>query len=617
MVRELKRFLIGKPIATEHQAHERLNKPTALAVFSSDALSSVAYATEAILAVLILAGTGMLGVSLPIAGAIAALLVIVGVSYRQTIRAYPNGGGAYIVARENLGEMPSLIAAGALLTDYVLTVSVSTSAGIAAIVSLAGAWGVGGVEEYAVPLALTCIFGVALANLRGVRESGFAFAIPTYIFIISMLSLITFGMGKALLGDTSVVEQAALPIDAETHEVLGIWLILRAFAAGCTALTGIEAISNGVPAFKAPESKNAAITLTWMVSLLTTMFLGLTWLANHYQAMPNHLTHETVLSQIARTVFGTGPVYSGIQVATAFILILAANTAFADFPRLASLLGRDGYIPRQFSSRGDRLVFSNGILVLAGFAALLVIIFRANEIAMLPLYAIGVFLSFTLSQTGMVQHHLRLREPHWQSGLVINLVGAILTTLVLLVLIVTKFIHGAWAVLLCLPVMVLLFRAIHQHYTNVAIQLSLSDATKPMPLPRHTAVVPVDSIHRGVLAALAFAESFAPGNVTAVHVELDPVQTAKLRERWDSWSNNVPLVILPSPYRSLIGPIMTYIDDADRRDPDDMFAVVVPEFIPHHWWEYLLHNQTAFLLRAALLLRKGKVVISVPYQLQR
>ena len=616
MASSFKRLLIGKPIATEQQHHERLSKVTALAVFSSDALSSVAYATEAILAVLLLAGSAALGFGLPIAGGIAFLLLVVAISYRQTIHAYPNGGGAYTVAHENLGPLPGLIAAAALLIDYVLTVAVSISAGVAAITSLAGNWGAPWLAQYAVEIALFCILLVGLANLRGVKESGAVFAVPTYVFITSILAMIAWGVASVLLGTSAPVAQPAEPA-LHAGEALGLWLVLRAFAAGCTALTGVEAISNGIPAFKAPEAKNAATTLSWMVGILATMFLGITWLANRLQAIPNELTHETVISQLARTVFGIGPVYIIIQVATALILVLAANTAYADFPRLASLLARDRFLPRQFASRGDRLVFSNGIVVLSLFAAGLVVFFRANEIAMLPLYAIGVFLSFTLSQSGMIVHHMREREPGWRSGLSINGLGALLTAVVLVVLAVTKFTHGAWGVLVLIPLLVLVFSRIHGHYARVAEQLSLTTAAKPKPVRRLTVVVLVSGVHKGVLPALELAKSLAPDNVMAVYVNLDQDQTDRLQMRWCDWGCAVPLVVLESPFRSLITPLMNYIDEVDGRYGDDELLVILPEFVPAHWWEHLLHNQTGLILRTALTLRKGKVVISVPYQLER
>jgi amino acid transporter len=616
MASSFKRLLIGKPIATEHQHHERLNKLTALAVFSSDALSSVAYASEAILAVLILGGAAALGWGLPIAGGIAFLLLVVAASYRQTIMAYPTGGGAYIVSRENLGPLPGLVSAAALLIDYVLTVAVSISAGVAAITSLAGNWGAPWLAQYAIEIALFCILLVGLANLRGVKESGAVFAVPTYVFIISILSMIAWGVMGVLLGSAQPVAQ---PVEPELHagEAIGLWLVLRAFAAGCTALTGVEAISDGIPAFKRPEAKNAATTLSWMVGILATTFLGITWLADRLTAIPNELTHETVVSQIARSVFGVGPVYTVIQVATALILVLAANTAYADFPRLASLLANDRYLPRQFSSRGDRLVFSNGILVLSLFAAGLVVLFQANEIAMLPLYAIGVFLSFTLSQSGMVIRHLRRREPGWRYGISINGVGAALTAVVLVVLSITKFTHGAWAVLVLIPVLMLIFSRIHGHYVRVAEQLSLTTATRPQPVRRLTAVVLVSGLHKGTLPALELARSLAPDNVTAVTVNLDADHIEKIQARWCDWGCDVPLVVLDSPYRSLLTPLLRYIDEVDSRYSDDELLIILPEFVPAHWWEAFLHNQTGLILRTALMFQKGKTVISVPYKLER
>ena len=616
MASSFKRLLIGKPIATEQQHNERLNKITALAVFSSDALSSVAYATEAILAVLILAGSAALGLSLPVAGGIAFLLVVVAISYRQTIHAYPNGGGAYIVAHENLGKLPGLIAAAALLIDYVLTVAVSISAGVAAITSLSRNWGFPGIQSFAIEIALVCILIVGLANLRGVKESGVIFAVPTYAFIIGILALLSWGLLRLASGSVGLVTQPMMP-ELHSGEAIGIWLVMRAFSAGCTALTGVEAISNGIPAFKKPEARNAATTLSWMVGILTVMFLGITWLADRLQAIPNEATHETIVSQISRTVFGIGPIYTFIQIATALILVLAANTAYADFPRLASLLARDRFLPRQFSSQGDRLVYSNGILVLSLFAALLVVIFQANEIAMLPLYAIGVFISFSLSQSGMVLHHLRVRAAGWRAGLGINGLGAVLTTIVLIVLAITKFTAGAWAVLVLLPLLVLMFSAINRHYSNVAEQLSLTTASKPIAVRRLTAIVLVSGIHKGVLPALQLANSLAPENVTAVYVNLEPERVGKVQQRWADWGCDVPLVVLDSPYRSLISPVLAYVDEVDTLYNDDELLVILPEFVPAHWWEHLLHNQTGLILRTALLFRKGKVVISVPYRLER
>jgi amino acid transporter len=612
MIGALKRFLVGQPIETAAQHHQRLSKRIALAVFSSDALSSVAYASEAILVVLVTAGVGALPLVIEISLGIAVLLLIVGFSYRQTIHAYPSGGGAYIVAHENLGEIPGLVAAASLLIDYVLTVAVSISAGVFAITSLAATWGYPGLANYRVEIALACIALITIINLRGVKESGLIFSVPTYIFVVSMLALLGLGLMRIVFTGAAPAEVTPTAIPATTA-TLGLFLLLQAFSAGCTALTGVEAISNGVPAFQRPESKNAATTLLWMVGILGAMFLGLSVLAHYYGTIPRE--DVSLVSQIARQVVGTGPAFFVIQVSTALILVLAANTSYADFPRLASLLSRDRFLPRQFSSRGDRLVFSNGIVALGVFAAVLVIVFDAREQAMLPLYAIGVFISFTLSQYGMVRHWLRLREPGWRVSAVINAIGAVLTAVVFIVIIITRFAHGAWAVLVLIPVLVLLFRAIRQHYLTVAQQLSLEKTACVDPVRRNTALVLVSGVHRGVIPALEFAKALAQDNTTALYVNLDDEQAEKVQAKWRQWGSGVPLVVLDSPYRSLIRPILGYIDELDQRYDDDVLSVILPEFIPSKWWHHFLHNQTALALKAALLFRKGVVVISVPYHL--
>src|SRR5262245_46777969 len=614
MISELKRVLVGQPLDTAQQHHQRLSKPIALAVFSSDALSSVAYATEAILLVLAAAGAVALELVIAISIGIAILLLIVGFSYRQTIHAYPSGGGAYIVAHENLGEVPGLIAAAALLIDYVLTVAVSISAGVFQVTSLATTWGYPALAEYRVEIALGAIALITVINLRGVKESGIIFAVPTYLFVISMFALIAMGIFRVIgTGATPLPpDPAHLPAASEVVP-LGLFLLLQAFAAGCTAMTGVEAISNGVPAFRPPESKNAANTLLWMVGILGFMFLGISVLAYYFGSVA--MEDRSVVSQIAVHVVGTGPVYFVMLTATALILLLAANTSYADFPRLASLLSHDRYLPRQFSSRGDRLVFSNGILALGVFAALLVIIFNAREQAMLPLYAIGVFISFTLSQFGMVRHWLRLREPGWRRSAVINAIGALLTAVVFIVIIITRFTHGAWAVLVLIPVLVLLFRAIHQHYRDVAQQLSLQNTERVEPVRRNTALVLVSGVHRGVIPALEFAKTLAPDNTTALYVNLDDEQADKVRAKWTQWGSGVPHVVLESPYRSMIRPILRYIDEVDQQYDDDVLSVILPEFIPSKWWHHFLHNQTALALKGALLFRKGVIVISVPYHL--
>jgi amino acid transporter len=612
MIAELKRLFVGRPLATEQLAHERLSKRIALAVFASDALSSVAYATEAILIALLAAGTSALSLAPPIAGGIALLLITVAFSYRQTIMAYPQGGGAYIVARENLGMIPSLVAAAPLLVSYVLTVAVSMSAAVAAIVSAVHV-----LEPYRIELAVALIGFVTLANLRGIKESGQLFAIPTYLFIVSMFVLIGVGLFKAINGQVAAAPPPAVPnIPAETH-ALTFFLILHAFAAGCTALTGIEAISDGVPAFKRPESRNAALTLVVMVVILCTMFLGITLLADAYGVVPDGGAEpETANSQLARAIFGaTSPFYYVVQVATMLILVLASNTAYADFPRLSYFLANDRFLPRQFAQRGDRLVFSNGVVALGMLSAVLVIAFGAREQALLPLYAVGVFMSFTLSQFGMVMRGWRMRSPGWWRSALVSSIGAIVTGIVLLVVAGTRFLEGAWAVIAIIPILVLILLSIHRHYINVARQLSLADAPAPLAVRRHTVLVLISGVHRGVIPALQYALSIAPDNVTAVYVDLDEQTTAKLTEKWEHWGCGIPLAVLPSPYRSLIQPLMRYIDEVDGLYSDDILTIVLPEFIPAKWWQYLLHNQTALLIKAALLFSKGKAVLSVPYHL--
>jgi amino acid transporter len=609
----LKRLFIGNPLSTEQLAHERLPKRIALAVFASDALSSVAYATEAILIALLVAGSQALNLVTPVAIGIALLLITVAFSYRQTILAYPQGGGAYIVARENLGTVPSLVAAAPLLISYILTVAVSMSAAVAAITSAVRV-----LEPYRVELALILIALVTIANLRGLKESGQVFAAPTYLFIVSMFVMIAVGLFKVATGQViQAPPPEVLPVTTGISSI-SFFLILRAFAAGCTALTGIEAISDGVPAFKKPESKNAATTLVVMVLILCTMFLGITVLADVYNIVPDG-SHEpeTAISQLARAIFGaTSPIYYVLQVATMLILVLASNTAYADFPRLSYFLASDRFLPRQFAQRGDRLVFSNGVMTLGMLSAILVIAFGAREQALLPLYAVGVFMSFTLSQFGMVMRGRRLKLPGWWRGAIVSSIGAIVTAVVLVVVGVTRFLEGAWAVILLIPVLVLILLSIHRHYKNVAQQLSLVDAPPPAAVRRHTAVVLISGVHRGVIPAIEFALSLAPDNVTALYVELDAESTAIIRRKWEQWGSGIPLVILPSPYRSLVRPLLQYIDELDKMYEDDVLTVIMPEFIPSKWWHHLLHNQTALLIRTALLFRKGQVVISVPYRLE-
>ena len=602
----LKRVLVGPPMPLAQARHERLGKSTALAVFSSDALSSVAYATEEILLILVLAGAAAAHLANPIAVSIAGLLIIVAISYQQTIHAYPNGGGSYIVAHDNLGTVPGLVAAAALLVDYVLTVAVSVAAGVAAITSALPS-----VQNHKVVLGVVFVAGIALANIRGVRESGRIFAVPTYFFIVSFGVLLAGGFYRLLTGTLEpLTEPPPVALEALTW-----FLVLRAFSSGCTAMTGTEAISNGIPAFRAPESRNAAITLAWMAGILATLFVGLTVLASALHVLPSDT--ETVVSQIARRVFGSGLLYYLIQAATALILVLAANTSFADFPRLSSLLARDRFVPRQFATLGERLVFSNGILVLAGFAALLLVVFRGETHALIPLYAVGVFISFTLSQSGMVRYWWRRRGPGWRHRLAINGTGALATGIVTLVIAATKFTHGAWIVVVVIPLLVVTFLAMHRHYEEVAEALTLEGLEGP-PEFQHTVLVLVGDVHRGVVRAVQYARTLAPNaTVRAVYVETDPGRTAKLEEKWGAWGLGVPLVVLTSPYRSLLRPLLDYIDHIQARGDDQMVTIVVPEFLPRRWWQHVLHNQTALLVKGALLFRKNTVVADVPYLLKR
>lgn len=605
----LRELLIGKPLATSQSLHERLSKVKALAVFASDALSSTAYATEEILLVLMLAGAGALGLSIPIAIAITALLIIVGTSYYQTIHAYPTGGGSYIVSKDNLGILPGLVAAAALLVDYILTVAVSIAAGVAALYSLWPA-----LLPYRVPLAVALIAFMTVVNLRGIRESGTIFAIPTYFFMANIFLLIGIGFYRYATNTLTTLEPSVEAAHmAAAAETLSLFLILRAFSAGCTALTGVEAISDGIPAFKKPESHNAGKTLITMVLILGMMFIGMTVLAHRIGAVPEH--GQTVMSQVARAVFGNNLLFAMLQIATALILIMAANTSFADFPRLSSIVARDGFLPRPLSNVGDRLVFSNGIILLGALASILLVAFNGDTHALLPLYAIGVFLSFTLSQSGMVMRWFKLKTPHWQREALINGVGALSTLVVLGVIVATRFTHGGWIVVVLIPVIVTIFLLIHRHYKETAAQLSLDDYGAPPHIRRHRVVVPVAGVHRGVVEALNYARTLSI-DVTAVYVETDPAETAKVRAKWDKWGDGVRLVVLTSDYRSIVEPLMHYLDKIDACQPDDVITVVMPQFLASRWWHNILHNQTALLVRLALLFRRGMVVTDVPYRLK-
>ena len=602
-----KRLLLGRPIPSSLAHHERLSRVTGLAVLSSDALSSVAYATEEILRVLIVGGVTALSFSSPIGLLIAGLLALVAFSYRQTIYAYPSGGGAYIVSKDNLGDNAALTAAAALLIDYTLTVAVSIAAGVAALTSAFPALHIGRVE-----LALGFLAILAIGNLRGLRESGRIFAVPTYFFIGMMLTLMAAGAWRYMTGGIVPVE-AAHPLPAGSA-TLGLFALLPAFSNGCTAMTGVEAVSNGVPAFKPPEARNAAQTLITMAILAITMFLGITMLAHVYRIVPAET--ETVVSQIARGVFGgRGLPYFCVQIATMLILVLAANTAYADFPRLASIVARDGYLPRQFANQGDRLAFSNGIVVLSVCAAVLLIAFKGDTHALIPLYMIGVFISFTLSQTGMVRHWRRLRERGWRTSALINGVGAVATAVVLVIVGVTKAMEGAWIIIVLIPVLVAIFKATKRHYQHAARQLSLRGWQGEGP-QHSTVLVPISGVHRAVLQAVGYARSLS-GDVRAVFVDVDAAATDRVRADWEKWGGGTRLDILPSPYRSLMEPLLDYIDQLQAEHPHDYVTVILPEFVPARWWQHLLHNQTALLIKGALLFRPRVVVTSVPFHLER
>jgi amino acid transporter len=609
----LKQLLVGRPIPSHLAHHERLSKVTGLAILSSDPLSSVAYASEEIIRTLFLAGIGALTLSIPIAVVIAGLLLLVAFSYRQTIHAYPGGGGAYIVAKDNIGPTAGLVAAAALLIDYVMTVAVSIAAGVAAAVSALPQWHINRTE-----LCLAFIVFIAIGNLRGIRESGRIFAAPTYFFLVSLLSLIAVGVWRAFTGTIAPVIPAGTPTESGVT-ALGTFLILRAFANGCTAMTGVEAVSNGVPAFKPPEAKNAAATLVIMAFLCVTLFLGVTLLAHAYRVVPLQESapgYETIVSQIARGVFGgRGPLYYGVQAATMLILVLAANTAFQDFPRLSSIIARDRYLPRQFMNQGDRLAFSNGIVVLGVLAGILIVAFEGDTHALIPLYMIGVFVSFTLSQAGMVRKWRREGGEGWLTSALFNLIGAVATGLVLIVVAVTKFAEGAWIILVLIPFLVLWFRSVHKHYARVAEQLSLRDWTEET-RPHNTVLVPISGVHRAVVRALQYAQILSP-DVRAVFVDVDPNATANVRREWERWGQEIPLVVLPSPYRSLMEPLLEYIEQVDAERPDDFITIVLPEFVPARWWHHLLHNQRALLIKGALLFKRNTVVTSVPFHLSK
>lgn len=617
-------WLLGRPLSTADAPHQTIGKLVGLAVFAGDALSSVIYAPQETM--VILAAAAPLGYSyaLPIAVAVTILLAITTISYNQTIHAYPGGGGAYIVARDNLGEVAAQTAGAALLTDYILLAAVAVSSGVAQIVSAAPA-----LYPYRVLLGVAMILVIMLGNLRGVKESGGTFAIPVYFFLISTVITVLVGFYRYFAGSLGVVVD---PPPLEIHgavQAVTPFLVLHAFASGTTALTGVEAISNGVTAFKEPRSRNAAITMVWMSFILGSLFLAITFLVGHIQAVPSE--RESVISQLARTVYdGRGIPYLATIIGSTLILILATNTAFADFPRLGALHAGDGFLPRQLMYRGSRLVYSRGIMTLAFIASMLVILFKASVTALIPLWAIGVFVSFTLSQLGMAKRwwkigHLKPGEevqepgsvlrydPHWLPKLLVNGFGAICTTVVTLVFGYTKFADGAWIVILLTPTLVWIFFRIHHHYKSLARQLSLTDYGAPPRMARHRVIIPFSGVHRGTMAALRYARLLSD-DVTAIHVAIDPVEAEQVRERWQKWGEGVRLVILDSPYRLLVEPLLEYVEDITKqRQPNEILTIVVPEFVPRRWVTNALHAQTATLLRLALLFKPGIVITNVPY----
>jgi amino acid transporter len=616
----LKRLIVGNPLASHRERHERLSIPIGLAVFASDALSSTAYATEEILLALVgnhFAGQAGL-LSIPVAVAIVALMTIVVLSYRQVIIAHPTGGGSYEVAKEKLGVIPSQIAGSALLIDYVLTVAVSVSAGVAAITSTGVISG-----EHRVSVAILLVMFIMFLNLRGVKESGKAFAVPAYIFIASMVALLIKGFYAYFTGDIPSFPLMAHELQQTTQASAGFpamdWImglaLMNAFSHGCAALTGVEAVSNGIQAFKEPAEYNASKTMIWMGVILGTLFLGVTFLAYVFHIIPDPAGHETVISRVTAAVFGKGSfLYWTIQIVTMIILVLAANTSFSGFPRLGSILAQDGYLPRQLLNLGDRLVYSNGIIILGFLSVILIMLFHAETHAMIPLYAVGVFLSFTLAQSGMVVHHLQHKEKDWRNSLAINLVGSVTTGFVTLLLIYEKFWEGAWMVLLAMPIIIWIFREIHEHYRSVGKQLSLPpDGYCPLAI-EHTVLVLVSSLNRGTIPALEYAKTISD-RVEAVHVELNPAATERLQRAWDEWGCGITLTVLKSPYRSISEPLLEYIDEVEDRYEHDLVTIIVPEFVTKKGWHNLLHNQTSIMIKALLRYRTGKVVTTVRYHL--
>ncbi len=620
-------WLIGRPLSTADAPHQTIGKFIGLAVFSSDAISSTAYATQEMLVILAVLGTSAFQFVFPLAMAIVVLLVIVTLSYEQTIHAYPDGGGAYVVSRDNLGELPAKIAAAALLIDYVLTVAVSISSGVAQIISA-----IPSLYPQRVLISVVLVAFIMVINLRGVKESGSAFAIPTYFFLLAMYLTVGVGLFRYFTGSLGVVQNPPEMEIAHVTQTVLAFLILRAFSSGTAALTGVEAISNGVQAFNEPRSKNAGTTLIIMATILGSLMLGISFLTAHIQAVPSEV--ETVISQLARTAYnGRGILYMATIIGTTVILIMAGNTSFAGFPRLSALTAEDGYLPRQLTYRGSRLVYSRGIVLLALMASLLIIIFQASVTRLIPLYAVGVFISFTLSQFGMAQRWKKIGQlksgesqvergstlqpdKNWMIKMIINGFGSICTGVVALVFAVTKFRDGAYIVIILIPIMVAMFSAAHTHYKNLAHQLSLEDYSGPPRITRHRVIMAIGGVHKGTLAALQYAKTLSD-DITVVHVSIDPVEAEKVRQKWEMWGDGYRFVILDSPYRLFIEPLLEYITEIEKkRQPNEVITIVVPEFVPSHWWSTILHTQTAVTLRMALLFHHGIVITSVPYQVK-
>ncbi|MCP9470359.1 MAG: APC family permease [Nitrospira sp.] len=605
----LKRWLVGDPLKTTQAGDQRLSKTLALAIFSSNNISSVAYATEEILLVLVLGGAAAIAWSIPVSLAILFLVLILTISYRQIIYEYPEGGGAYTVAKANLGELPSLVAAGALMISYVVTVAVSIAAGIAALTSA-----IPSLFPHREALGLVTILFIVIMNLRGVRESGTFFSIPTYFAIAGLSLLVIVGVARSLFDPRLDPATGASASPIEQAEPITLFLLLRAFAVGCSAVTGMEVISNGVKAFRYPESKNAAVTMIWMSLILGSLFMGVSWMAYHYHVIPK--PDETVVSQLARLTFGTGALYYAVQIGTMILLILAANSAFAGFPHLASILARDGFMPHQMASIGDRLVFSNGIILLGVFACLLLVVFEGDTHALIPLYAIGVFVSFTISQSGMVQSWLRRKGEHWREKLVVNGAGALTTGIATLIIATTKFWDGSWIVLFLIPLLILMFRGIRSHYLAVKEQIALARDSRPPHPRRNLVLLPISGVNKSVVRAVDYARSRG-GEIRAILVDVNKEETALAEIQWAQWGCGIPLIVLPSPYRSVLGSIMDFIEEQRQKDPDCWITVVIPEILPARWWQNILHNQRALMLKAALLFKERVVLTDVPFHLTR